>query len=329
MGMVVSIQLLAQPRQEATQPVPFPKVEQQELFLQAIDALDTGKTNSMVKLLDRAIQLDSANPFAYVKRAQLFDLIGNDARAVQDYSTALGYNPKFADLYQLRGCSYFKMGNVLAAVFDWQRFIQLKPKKETEHWQICVGHALLGNYEEARKRFEWHWTANTEDMEVAFWHFLCVARTDGMAKAREKLISVSSEKRVPMPQLYALYKGTGHEAEVWLVRRADEGMLGGMRALPDDGWSARSDGSGQTPMPGSWEDVGAVRHTFTHAHLTLQVKRVCMPCDWAQEDLGQHSDLEKGDLEKGVWWPIAKLAEAGLPTVFAKAAARAQASREA
>ena len=121
---------------------------------------------------------------------------------------------------------------------------------------------------------------------------------------------------------------------MWLVRRADEGMLGGMRALPDDGWSARSDGSGQTPMPGTWEDVGAVRHTFTHAHLTLQVKRVCMPGDWAQEDLGQQSDLEKGDLEKGdlekgVWWPIAKLTEAGLPTVFAKAAARAQASREA
>ncbi len=216
-GAVVSIQLQAQSRPEAPKPVPFPKVEQQELFLQAIDALDAGKTNSMVKLLDRAVQLDPTNPFAYVKRAQLFDLIGNNARAVQDYSTALGYNPTFADLYQLRGCSYFKMGNVLAAVFNWQRFIQLKPEKETEHWQICVGHALLGNYEEARKRFEWHWTANTEDMEVAFWHFLCVARTDGMTQARENLISVSGEKRVPMAQLHALFKGTGSEAEVWLA----------------------------------------------------------------------------------------------------------------
>ena len=75
MGMVVAIELQAQPRQEAPQPVAFPKVEQQELFLQAIDALDAGKTNSMVKLLDRAIQMDPVNPFAYVKRAQLFDLM--------------------------------------------------------------------------------------------------------------------------------------------------------------------------------------------------------------------------------------------------------------
>ena len=31
---------------------------------------------------------------------------------------------------------------------------------------------------------------------------------------------------------------------VWLVRRPGKGMLGGMRALPDDGWSARGDGIG-------------------------------------------------------------------------------------
>jgi len=216
-GTVVSIQLQAQPRQEKPQPVPFPKVEQQELFMQAIEALDAGKTNSMVKLLDRAVQLDSANQFAYIKRAQLFDLIGNNTRAIQDCSAALSLNPTFADVYQLRGCNHFKVGNVPAAVRDWQIFIQLKPEKETDHWQICVGHALLGNYEEARKRFEWHWTENTEDMEVAFWHFLCVARTEGLEKARDNLMKVSGETRVPMAQLYSLYKGVGSEADVWLA----------------------------------------------------------------------------------------------------------------
>ncbi len=214
-GTFVFLQLQAQ--QQPPQQVPFPKVEQQELFLQAIEALDAGKTDSMVKLLDRAVELDTANHFAYVKRAQLFDLIGNNSRAIQDYTAALSLNPTFADIYQLRGCNHFKMGNIMAAVQDWQVFIQLKPKKETEHWQICVGHALLGNYEEARKRFEWHWTVNTEDMEVAFWHFLCVARTEGLAKARESLMAVSGEERVPMVQIYALYKGESNESNVWLA----------------------------------------------------------------------------------------------------------------
>ena len=91
---------------------------------------------------------------------------------------------------------------------------------------------------------------------------------------------------------------------VWLVTREGTGMLGGMRALPDDGWSAREDGSGHAPLPGEWESLGAVRHTFTHAHLTLAVHRA-----EARKVAGA-----------GEWWPIDRLDEAGLPTLFVKAA---------
>ena len=80
-----------------------------------------------------------------------------------------------------------------------------------------MAYALLGSYEEARKKFEWHWTVNAEDMEVAFWHYLCVARMDGLESARENLIEVTGEERVPMPEIYRLFKGGGSEADVWLA----------------------------------------------------------------------------------------------------------------
>ncbi|MEM6586272.1 MAG: A/G-specific adenine glycosylase [Pseudomonadota bacterium] len=108
--------------------------------------------------------------------------------------------------------------------------------------------------------------------------------------------------------------GEGDHAEVWLVQRDSKGMLGGMRALPDDGWTARADGDASPPLSGDWEDLGAVRHTFSHAYLTLQVRR--MTSDVAP----------KGE---GKWWSIRELDSAGLPTVFAKAAALAMAQREA
>ena len=92
---------------------------------------------------------------------------------------------------------------------------------------------------------------------------------------------------------------------VWLVTRPGKGMLGGMRALPDDGWSAQADGSGAAPVSGQREDLGAVRHTFTHAQLTLSVERILVTDDLASQ---------------GEWWPINQIAEAGLPTLFAKAA---------
>ena len=86
-----------------------------------------------------------------------------------------------------------------------------------------------------------------------------------------------------------------------------------MRALPDDGWNARCDGSGEAPIDGNWRPAGAVRHTFTHFHLTLKVQ------------LYSGSDLASLQHLPGEWWPLDRLDEAGLPTLFAKAAGLARA----
>ena len=96
------------------------------------------------------------------------------------------------------------------------------------------------------------------------------------------------------------------EDAVWLVRRPVRGMLGGMRALPDDGWTARCDGSGAPPLAGRWDLAGTVRHVFTHAELMLDV---VVLADGAAVPVGE-----------GEWWPIARLGEAGLPTLYARAA---------
>ncbi len=101
--------------------------------------------------------------------------------------------------------------------------------------------------------------------------------------------------------------------EVWLVRRTAEGMLGGMRALPSDDWSARADGCGTPPLAGEWRAGGVVRHTFTHFSLELSL-RLYSGDDWASL-----SGIE------GEWYPCAAIDSAGLPTLFAKAARLAQA----
>lgn len=102
---------------------------------------------------------------------------------------------------------------------------------------------------------------------------------------------------------------------VWLVTRPisnkGTGMLGGMRSLPDDGWAASGDGSGAPPMSGEWEAAGLVRHTFTHFSLELSILRL----------RGTVAEMAGA----GEWWPLGQLDDAGLPTLFAKAARLAQA----
>jgi A/G-specific adenine glycosylase len=133
----------------------------------------------------------------------------------------------------------------------------------------------------------------------------CAARAAGDP---ERLPVKPAKKAVPERRGMAFWITRKGGAEVWLVTRPPEGMLGGMRALADDGWSARADGSGAAPVDGAWTSLGAVRHGFTHASLTLEVRAL------------ETAETPPGE---GQWWPVSRIAEAGLATLFAKAASLA------
>ena len=138
----------------------------------------------------------------------------------------------------------------------------------------------------------------------------CVARREGEP---ERYPFKPPKKTKPRRKGHAFWIEC--EGEVWLVRRSDKGMLGGMRALPDDGWNARGDGSGEAPLAGPWQAGGVVQHVFTHFALDLHLA-LYSGDEWAS--------LGSSD---GEWWPLERLDEAGLPTLFAKAAQLGAAQR--
>ncbi len=93
--------------------------------------------------------------------------------------------------------------------------------------------------------------------------------------------------------------------EVLLVRRPDRGLLGGMRALPTGAWEQDPPGLAGAPADTRWRALNTqVSHGFTHFTL----------------DLALVTGEAHGTVPTGEWWPVASLGEAGLPTVFAKAA---------
>ena len=127
----------------------------------------------------------------------------------------------------------------------------------------------------------------------------------GRAEGDPALLPVKAPKKAK-PERTGTAWWIEREGAVWIVTRPGSGMLGGMRALPDDGWNARADGSSVPPVAGAWMEAGAVRHSFTHFHLTLRLR--------------VHAGDAPPPAGKGEWWPVARLEEAGLPTVFARAA---------
>ena len=95
---------------------------------------------------------------------------------------------------------------------------------------------------------------------------------------------------------------------VLLVRRPASGLLGGMLALPTGPWGEDVDPFAGAPVSGDWQLLpGQVRHVFTHFELRLRVARLDHPMREPE----------------GEWTPRNAVARAGLPTLFAKAAALA------
>jgi A/G-specific adenine glycosylase len=84
-------------------------------------------------------------------------------------------------------------------------------------------------------------------------------------------------------------------------------LLGGMRALPTGSWSAEPPGLADAPALADWHLLPVtVEHVFTHFRLQLTL---------ATAAIDRHAAPDGA-----IWWPIESLREAGLPTVFAKAA---------
>jgi A/G-specific adenine glycosylase len=94
------------------------------------------------------------------------------------------------------------------------------------------------------------------------------------------------------PHRHGLAWWIERDGAIWLVRRPAKGMLGGMAALPGPEW-----GDDAPAQPSQ----AIVAHGFTHFTLDLHIARRSEPV---------------GD---GWWQPVDRLAEAGLPTLYAKA----------
>jgi A/G-specific adenine glycosylase len=96
------------------------------------------------------------------------------------------------------------------------------------------------------------------------------------------------------PVKYGVAFWTERNGRVWLVRRPEKGLLGGMAALPGSEWTEAS--SSERAI------IGSIRHVFTHFALELAIVSRAEP------------------VGEGWWQPIESLAEAGLPTLYRRAA---------
>lgn len=141
------------------------------------------------------------------------------------------------------------------------------------------------------------------------WRPACAAFAAGLQTAYPK-----KEKKKARPVrrgvCFHLTRESGQGLELLLRRRPDEGLLGAMMELPGTGWSVAGPDEVEiteaAPVSAGWREAGTVRHVFTHFQLELEVRAAS-----AADDVGAG---------EGIWVPVSRLKEAGLPSLMMKAA---------
>lgn len=149
----------------------------------------------------------SGNIDAILQQAARHAQRDESAQAIELFSQAIKVDPKLSIAYYLRGRENFCAGNVAASVADFDKHIELSPDAESRQWERGISYYYNGEFEKGAKQFEMYQTYHDQDVENSAWRYLCVAKVDGVEKARESMLPIENDSRVPMMEIYKLYRG--------------------------------------------------------------------------------------------------------------------------
>lgn len=132
-------------------------------------------------------------------------------------------SPTSAEAYVARGMQRFRMNDVEASIADFEQAIALDPRVEPYLWQLGISYYYAEKFDQGRDLFASHQAVNRNDVENAAWHFLCVAKLEGVEAARKQLLPIDTRRdvRVPMREVYEFYASRGSADEVLEAARQD------------------------------------------------------------------------------------------------------------
>ena len=154
------------------------------------------------------------------------DRAGRYEQAEAAYTRAIAAGATSYEVYNRRGMTRFRLADIAGSLEDFERAIELEPRLEPYHWQRGISLYYAERFQDGRLQFESHQTVNPNDVENGVWHFLCAARELGLDDARKRMLPISGDPRVPMREIYQLFRG---EVEPEVPLGVAEALGGGER----------------------------------------------------------------------------------------------------
>jgi lipoprotein NlpI len=161
----------------------------------------------VLKLTKKAAELDPKNPGVHFAAGTAHAALRQHDAAVAAFTEVLKLEPKSLAARDRRGDAHLKSGKFKEAVEDFDAYLKERPKDGPDHWRRGLALYYAGRFKDGATQFNAAEGNAREDVENSAWHYLCNARATTPKKAREELIPVTKDARVPMNKILDLFGG--------------------------------------------------------------------------------------------------------------------------
>ena len=196
---------------------------ERELMEEVLNQVHNGGWDSALAYITGEVE---AAPEAVIPRrvrAGVYERMERYPEGIIDCSVAIQGAPGDSSLYRLRGTLRFKAGDFAGSIADFDKQIALKPEAEQSHWQRGLSYYYAGEFAKGAQQFEQYQEHDGGDVENVVWRMLCQARTEGWDAAQRALLPLERpDSRVPMMQIYELFRGRALVADVMAAAKLGE-----------------------------------------------------------------------------------------------------------
>ena len=180
-------------------PLSLPAQETESTKEQATNATAATKT----QLAEQALR-------AAINAEQQFDF--KTAIEKLDEATKLGFRGAIA--HYKRGCWTFRRGDIKASKKAFDRYVELAPQNANSQWERGITCYYAKAYKEGAQQFVDYQSYHDSDVENAVWRYLCQVKFDGKEKSRKAILPIRNDPRIPMMEIYRLFRGESHPQQV-------------------------------------------------------------------------------------------------------------------
>ncbi|WP_417734104.1 tetratricopeptide repeat protein [Rosistilla oblonga] len=210
------------------------------------------------------------------------DRVAEIAKKIEDQ------HPASFSAAMARGSLLLRAGMAKESLIAFDEAAKLQPAQIPYMWQRGIAQYYAGEFVAGRRQFVVHREVNAHDVENAVWHYMCVARVEGVDAARREYLPAPGDSRVPLQEVYDLFAGTATIQTVTDAIDAIPAQSRGAASAQFYGWlylGMYEDAQGNLAEARKWlEKAVALKQTHymadvANVHLQQVVARIEKPAE--------------------------------------------------